>query len=210
MPENTIIEKTFTYDLPDKYLYQTNNLKKTGTFTYKGPDKFWMFVNNETKKVNGRFHYLERDNGADVPTPEGLTKVFVDANENPLMASLIYNEVDYEKELGKTITDLPDGNQYWCPDPTPPDHTYELEDIEYDFETGKFVTPYPWKKPYVTWEELINVRNNMLRMSDMKLRIAAPEKQGEWEDYRQKLRDITTVFEGFDPWMVRFPQEPTE
>ena len=33
MPEITRITKTFEYDMPDAYLYQTNALNKKGTFT---------------------------------------------------------------------------------------------------------------------------------------------------------------------------------
>ena len=38
---NNHIDVTFTYDAPDDYLYQTNELGKTGTWTYNGPDKIW-------------------------------------------------------------------------------------------------------------------------------------------------------------------------
>lgn len=209
MPENTIITKTFTYKLADAYLHQTGSLNKTGTWTYTGPDKLWIFVNNETNKINSRFHYTERDNGAEVPTDPGMTKVLVDANLDPLLASLLHNEVDYST-LERAYEDLPDGSQYWTPTPIPPDHTYELADIEYDTETGYFKQPYPWKKPHMSWEELKNVRNMMLKTSDTKMRMANDDKKAEWEEYRQKLRDLPAVFEGIDPWKVPFPSEPTE
>jgi hypothetical protein len=207
MPEITRTEKTFTYNIPDEYLHQTNDLGKTATWTYTGPDKMWIFVDNETNKILSRFHYTERDNGAEVPTPEGMTKILVDANEDPLLASLLHNEVDYFS-LGRHETTLPDGSVYWHTDPLPPDHAYELIDIEYDTETNKLKKPYPWKKPHITWEELIDVRNNMLRLSDSKYRVASPEELPEWEEYRQKLRDLTTTFNGIDPWMIPFPVEP--
>lgn len=209
MPENNIISKTFTYDLPDAYLHQTNTLGKTGTWTYTGPDKLWIYVNDETNKINSNFHYTERDNGADVPNDPGLTKVLVDANQNPLLASLIYNEVDYST-LDRDYETLPDGTEYWCPNPTPPDHTYELIEIEYDPATGEFKKPYPWKKPHMSWEELKHVRTMLLKTSDGKVRTASPDKVPLWEEYRQKLRDLPVTFAGIDPWKVPFPQEPTE
>ena len=92
MPEITRIEKTFTYDIADAYLYTTNNLKKTAEWTYKGPQYLWIFVDNETNKISSRFHYTERDNGADVPTPAGMTKVMIDADKDPILASLIHSE----------------------------------------------------------------------------------------------------------------------
>lgn len=209
MPENRIISKTFTYKLADAYLHQTGNLNKTGTWTYTGPDKLWIFVNNETNKINSNFNYTERDNGADVPDTPGLTKVLIDTNVDPLLASILWNEVDYST-LERAYETLPDGSEYWTPNPIPPDHTYELQEIEYDPSTGYFKQPYPWKKPHMTWEEMRSARNNMLRISDGKIRTASEEKKPDWEEYRQKLRDLPVIFAGVDPWKVPFPQEPTE
>ena len=47
------ITKTFTYDCPDDYLYDTNALGKTGEWTYTGPDKIWVLVDNTTNKFAG-------------------------------------------------------------------------------------------------------------------------------------------------------------
>ena len=47
---NTIIEKDFTYNIPDDYLAQTNNDSKTAEATFKGPDKIWIFVDKDTGK----------------------------------------------------------------------------------------------------------------------------------------------------------------
>lgn len=207
MPEITRTKITFTYDVPDQYLYQTNTLKKTNEWTYEGPDKFWIFIDNETKKINSRFHYTERDNGADVPSPEGMTKVLVDANVNPVLASLIYTEVDYGS-LPHTTENLPEGQTYGHPVPLPPDHTYEITEIVYNAETGEFVTPYPWKKPHMDWDTLIAVRNNMLLSSDTPYAVATGELKDQWAEYRQKLRELPTTFAGVDPWKVAFPLDP--
>ena len=210
MPEINRIEKTFTYDIADAYLYQTNDLKKTAEWTYQGPDKLYIFVDAETKKIVSRFHYTDRDNGAEVPTPEGMIKVCVDANIEPALASCIHNEYVYG-DLPHTVENLPDGVTYGHPDPIPPDHTYELTDIQYNVETQEWVKPFPWKKPHVDWEELTQARNDMLKASDTKLVMAtSDEERAAWEVYRQKLRDLTTTFAGVDPWKVMFPQAPDE
>jgi hypothetical protein len=207
MPENTLIEKTFTYDIADAYLYQTNDLKKTAQWTYTGPRYMWIFVNNETNKISSRFHYTERDNGHDVPTPEGMTKVMVDADKDPCLASLIHNEYTYG-ELPHTVENLPDGSTYGHPDPIPPDHTYELIEIVYDSASGEFVKPYPWKAPHVTWQDIVDARNDLLLASDSKYNLANEAQKPEWEAYRQTLRDLTDTFAGIDPWKIPFPVEP--
>lgn len=207
MAENTPIVKTFTYEIADAYLYQTNNLKRTAQWTYRGPRYFWIFVDATTNKIMSKFHYLESDNGAEVPTPPGQIKVMVDAAVNPEIASLLFTDYVYG-DLPHTSETLPDGSTYGHPDPIPPDHTYELTEIEYNSSTGKFVKPYPWKKPHMDWDELKRVRNVMLTSSDQKMKLASEEQKVEWEEYRQKLRDLTKTFAGVDPWKVPFPPEP--
>lgn len=207
MPEITRIEKTFTYDVPDAYLYQTNALKKTATWTYTGPDKLWIFVDNTTGKVASRFHYTDRDNGAEVTAPDGMTKILVDANINPLLASMIHTEVDYGS-LEHSVEELPDGSTYGHPVVVPPDHTYELTEIQYDAATNKLITPYPWKQPHMTWENITTARTALLQASDSKYALATPEQKPAWEAYRQVLRDLPTTFAGVDPWKIPFPVEP--
>jgi hypothetical protein len=207
MPEITRITKTFTYDLPDAYLYQTNDNKLTGTFTYTGPQFMWIFINNATKKIISRFHYTERDNGADVHTPEGQTKVLVDADKDPIIASLLHNEVDYAT-LPQTLETFADGSTYGHPDPQTPDHTYELTEIQYDVEKGEFIKPFAWKEAHVDWEEIIRWRNNSLAISDNKIRNCNPDQVAAWEEYRQRLRDLPVTFAGVDPWKITFPTEP--
>lgn len=209
MPDINKVSVTFTYDIADQYLYQTNNLKRTAQWTYVGPDKFWVFVDASTNKLvnGGRFHYTERDNGADVHTPEGQIKLMIDANVNPCMASLFHNEATYG-ELPHTEEALPDDTWYGHPDPIPPDHTYELEDIMYDPVAGDWVKPFPWKKPHVTWDDLKQWRMNNLHRSDAMIANCMPEDVPAWEEYRQKLRDLPQTFAGIDPWKVSFPREP--
>jgi len=207
MAENTPIVKTFTYEIADAYLHQTNRLKKTAQWTYKGPRYLWVFADASTNKIMSKFHYLEKDNGADVPTPPGQIKVKVDAAVNPEIASLLYNDYVYG-DLPHTTEVLPDGSTYGHPDPIPPDHTYELTEIQVNPSTGHFVKPYPWKKPHMDWDELKRVRDEMLKSSDQKIRLASTEEKAAWETYRQKLRDLTKTFAGVDPWKVPFPAEP--
>ena len=54
-PDFPEIEIEFSYDMPDKYLYQTTKLGKVGKHTYKGPDHLWVFMNKMTNmaKPNG-------------------------------------------------------------------------------------------------------------------------------------------------------------
>lgn len=205
---NTIVSKTFNYDLPDDYLHQTNTDGLIGSFTYNGPNKIWVFINNDSRKLVSALYYTEKDDGDLIPTPEGQTKVCVTAEYDPVVISMI---VDQGYITGPTKEEtLPDGSIYERLNSPPPDHTYELEEIEYDLEEGKWIKPFPWKKPHMTWETLKSARNSMLRESDMVIRnnVLSPADLEALEQYRQKLRDIPSVFAGVDPWKVPFPNMP--
>lgn len=208
MPENTMIEHTFTYSVPDEYLHQTSNLNKTNRWTYRGPDKLWIWVHTDTGKPISAFHLTEKENGADYPSPEGQTKVLVEATRDPEIASMIYNRLDYGT-LEQVAEELPDGSTYAVPNPLPPDHTYEFMDCVYNVSTKSWNKPLPWKKPHMTWDELKAARVRLLQASDTAMvGYLTEEKKAEWEAYRQKLRDITTTFAGIDPWKVPFPRDP--
>lgn len=209
MPEITTIEKKFKYDLPDALFYQTNKLKKIGEWTYKGPDKIWIFIDSETHLIDQHVHYTERDNGAEVATPEGKIKVLVDASVNPDIASLICDTTDWST-LSVIEETLPDGSVYTIQDPLPPRLIYNLYSIQYDIDTETFVKPYPWTTASITLEDVIKARDTMLFSSDSKIRTCNPSKISEWEDYRQKLRDLPATYAGIDPWKINFPVQPTE
>ena len=212
MPENTIVSKTFTYPKPDDYLAQTSNDNLTGTFTYNGPNKIWIFVDAETGKPTSGMYYTERDNGADVPTPQGELKILVEADREPEVISLVLADTDYGS-LPTIDETLPDGNVYSRPIDPPPDHTYEFMDCVYDITAdvngGHWVRPLPWKKPYNNWDEIRQVRNGLLAVSDQDIQKATtPEKITEFEDYRQKLRDLPALYDGIESHKVHFPPEP--
>lgn len=216
MPENTIVSKTFTYDLPDDYLSQTSELGLTGTFTYEGPDKVWIFVDDTTGHPASGLYYTEDINGADVPTPTDQIKVLVTADREPEIISLITGNMDYSG-LPQKDEALPDGSVYSRCDPTPPDHTYEFEELQYDVTAdpngGHWIKPLPWKKPFTDWDQLKAARNGLLAMSDDFLAntpTLTDAKRAEWETYRQALRDLPVTFDGIEAHKVPFPAEPGE
>ena len=126
---NTIIEKDFTYNIPDDYLAQTNNDNKTAEATFKGPDKIWIFVDKDTgKSTRSRLLLTDEENGSEFPTPEDQFKIEVDCATDPTICSL-WDTTEWEtvKNQSQLVVDLPDGTTYERPEPTDVDHTYENE-----------------------------------------------------------------------------------
>lgn len=110
----------------------------------------------------------------------------------------------------KKVENLPDGSVYARPDPTPPDHTYELMECEYDFSTQSWKKPFPWKKPHMDWDQLRTARVGLLAHTDeiLATRLLSDETKAELEVFRQTLRDLPATFDGIDPWKVPFPEFP--
>ena len=216
--ENKIVNVTFTYDIPDDYLYQTNDLGKTGTWEYRGPDKIWVFVDAETKRFNGRL-LTEKEDGEHYPTPADQIKVAINCEDNPLLCSIFGHadeNCDYTA-LEQHTEELPCGNVYQRPATPAPDHTYEAVEMEYDAAAGEFKKPYPWKKPHVTWEDIRTWRNHSLIAKDHIAPADAPQSvKDKWEAYRQELRDLPQVHGAAhsgetpttDPWKVPMPKAP--
>jgi len=224
MPSNTIITKTFTYDLPDDYLAQTNTEGKTATADYNGPDRIWIFIDRESGRSDtSRLVLTDEEDGADFPVPEDQYKVEIDCDRDPVLCSLFDAKIEWDTVQGQTniVVNLPDGTTYERPDPTDVDHTYELDMCAYNMDgtltdgvyTGGTWT-MQWKQPWTSWEQLIIVRNNALAGSDSKIAddMPAATKQ-KWLDYRLALRDLPATFghgtaEEFPAYMVNFPVEP--
>lgn len=207
------IVKSFTYDIADDYLYQTNTLGKTAVWTYRGPDKIWVFVNKETLKPASNRWLTEEEDGATYPTPLDEIKVEIDCNENPLLAALWHAGQEEERtdytQLPQYFEDMPDGTTYQRPLHPAPDHTYELLELEFDVESGEFKKPYPWKKPHVTWDDIRAIRNTLLENSDQNLASDTPASVREKvEAYKQALRDIPQIYAGKDPWKITLPTNP--
>ncbi len=208
-PDFPEIEIEFSYDMPDKYLYQTTKLGKVGKHTYKGPDHLWIFMDKMTNKRAG-------DPGPwniepDFMPPANTYKVLIDCKENPIICELLEPDCDllFSDTRPYTTEELPvndqDGNPFLHMEPTnpSPDHTYEIEDIEFnpnghDPKTGiggTWVYPLPFKKPHVSWYSLKNTRWSKLSGSDHKIHDDLPAAlKKEWEDYRKELRDIPITY----------------
>lgn len=205
----TQININFTYNLADDYLAQTNDLGKTNEWTYVGPDRIWVFINNDNNKV-GDFSFLtEENNGPEYPTPEGYTKVEINCALNPLLATLL-NANSYfvdQNELEQLEIQLPNGNTYSRPRNPDPNHTYEAEEITY--ENNDWIIP--WKKPWITWNDLYKIRDHWLQEAELELStvVTLPDSlRTKLNDYINSLKNLETEWANFEPYMYILPDYP--
>lgn len=203
------ITKNFTYNLADDYLAQTSSLNKTADWTYIGPDKIWILVNNETNRCDD-FNILTKENdGETYPTPEGYTKVELDCNANPLIATLFranINTID-SATLPQLEINLPNGDVYSRPQNPDPWHTYETSELTY--VEGQW--NLSWKKPWITWEEITKAKNDLILRAklDQKNIIDLPDiLKNKLANYITTLETLETTWAEFQPYMVILPDYP--
>ena len=203
------IKTEFTYNLADDYLAQTNSLGKTASWTYSGPDKIWVFVNIETGKI-GDYNFLTIENdGPDYPTPEDHTKVEIDCLQEPLLATLLNANTELVdlSSLEQLEIVLPNGGTYSRPLILDPTHTYEAAEIMYD--NGQWTIP--WKKPWITWNDIYKIRDQFLKEAELDLRNVStlPESlKIKLTDYINTLKNIEADWADFEPYMFIFPDYP--
>lgn len=190
-----IIRKTLTYNLPDDYLAQTNDLGKTAEWEFIGPECIWVLIDKETNKYTGRY-FTHDHNGDEMPTPLDCYKLHVDCETDPLLCALVhaetekpdYADLDQHEEL------LPDGLHYRRALHPPPDHTHNISQMTFDPATMSYVKPYPWILPHSTWEGMRAWRNAQLAATDEKagddLDDMPATLKANWSAFRQHLRDI--------------------
>jgi hypothetical protein len=203
------IKITFTYNLTDDYLSQTNNLNKSAEWIYEGPEKIWIFVNNETGKCDEFNPLTEQDNGETYPDMEGYTKVLIDCREDPLLGILFRTNTNLVDTsiLPQTEIGLPNGTVYKRPTTPDPLHTYETSEITY--LNGEWTIP--WKKPWISWELIYEIRDEYLEraLTEQRLLPTLPDNlKTKLQEFIASLQNTETEWEGYEPYMHVFPDYP--
>lgn len=220
------VEVTFEYDIPDRYLHQTNSLGKTATFKYKGPEKIWVFVEADTGRLevgmDARAYNPDDENQAkEMETFGGKNHkaILVDATKEPLLATLVWMDNEPHENYPCKAWRDPDTNEvvYWETDPLIPDDAYDQANIYYDLEKNEWIKPFPWEKPGLTEEEWEASREATAWHVSEELRKDPDLNDPANADVRQKvvdhlndLKNLRTKYPApeWDHWMIPFPKHP--
>lgn len=184
----------FEYPVPDEQYSQIADRGRIGRLRYKGPDKVYIWVNNVTNKLcswettnpgEGIFN-------GDIPMPDnGQYLIQVDVATYPEIGA-VFQGISH-RAIPTVAEEVP-GNMlpyYRNKFPTP-DHAYEWKEIQYDPIGKQLVKPYPWKKPFVTWEDRLARRDNLLANSDHNMSDDLPSSLNTaMTNHREYLRNIT-------------------
>lgn len=220
------VEIVFEYDIPDKYLHQTNELGKKARFTYKGPEKIWAFVEADTGRLevgmDARAYNPDNENeqrDIDLFAGKSHKAVLVDANEQPLLATLVWMDNEPHENYPCKAWRDPDTNEvlYWETDPLIPDDAYDQENIHYDLKTNAWIKPFPWEKPGMSeeqWEEsrkatAWHVSEELRKDKELNDPANAAIRQ-KVVDHLNDLENLRTKFPKpeWDYWMIPFPKHP--
>jgi hypothetical protein len=218
MAENTIVTAELTYKVPNSLYSQSDSDSKTVTASYTGPDRCWVFPDTDGvgkgKLGRNTGFKLAKDDGGDLPVPNGCTRVLVTAADDLLIMAILMQDSVTIAGQSQTTESLPDGTSWSENAKLELGQAYAgAENLEYDLDGEAWETPAYHAAP-TTWDTVISSRNNMLLASDGKIADDMPDAvKAPWAAYRTKLRDIPATYNKGDadeiaPWKVTWPLAP--
>jgi hypothetical protein len=201
------MRKTIRYAIPDKLYSTEKTLRKASSVEYDGPDELILYIDKDTGRLEENYH---PDEEPDRPLALNHERVILDgteSDENLIKIALLWGGIPaptrYEVAIGPDdqpnilLTDPTDLVMVYDEYGLYEDYTRPLEFLEFKKERSD--------------EFYRSERNSRLSASDSKLAIDMPESlKQEWMEYRQKLRDWPSDWEGVPNYIRRFPLSPEE
>lgn len=215
-----IIKKKFTYELPDEYLAQTKDLGLTGEWEYEGPEKVYVEVDKATNAINFTAGCVphddertqeENDHDMDVRTGLAAYHAPVEFDKDPVILACLFSKLASDmpqKEYKHPVT----GEVFYSrPDPIMPDHTIQIDEVEYDPEKKEWVKPYPMRKPHITRQQFEAAHAGILaNFKATPTENFTPSQKTKWNAFIKEFENVPTKFADYmnTPWMVPFPADP--
>jgi len=219
------ISKEYTYNLPDEYTKQTSDLGLTATATYEGPEFLYVFVDAETGKLQPAQScmpvFSETADAENAQIRAGLDERAIllrpnTDNTDAIIASIFFH-TDTGKEAGypqKSYTLEGETEPYYeRPDPQLPDHTYNVDEITYNFATGSWEEPFPFMEVWITMEQHVAARDGIVAgatdfLANQRANLTAAQIT-EIEAFIAEMGEVYTKYDGVEAFMIPFPADPT-
>ncbi len=222
------ITKTFTYNLPDEYLAQTNNDGNTASWTYEGPEFLYVFVRNSDGAFQCSQSFFPVESATD---KADIAQIRAGLDQTAVLLSPGTSDIDatvasmiITKDTGEAggypqkEYALADGTvHYKRPDPQPPDHTYQVDEVTYNLGSSAWNTPFPWHKPWTTMAihqeaHAASLAGAKDRLSRMDANLTAGQKTAG-NAFVTEMEALYTTFAAVvaadAPHMIPFPTDPT-
>lgn len=217
----SIIKQKFTFDMPDEYLAQTNDLGLKGEWDYEGPEKIYVFVSKANNRIVPEFSYrihedemTQEENDKMMDTVSGLDFYHapVEFSKDPVLLAA-FTERRVASDLPQKTYTLPGETQpfYSRPDPLQPDHTIALNEIEWDLETNDWKRPFPWRKPHIVKEMFLAAHEGVLESNkNVPTDKFTATQKTKWNAFIAEFEKVTTKYKDYldTPWMIPFPHDP--
>ena len=221
--DRNIIAVEFDLPLPNEFLVDHSFSEgKTRKYTYHGPDKIWLQIGEDGKEKYGPLEASDIADGR--PVPADVVEWFeVDCRENPLICQMragIVNELqeDYTgDQVHPQSPEIPGYEQFTYGTPLMPGDIFDKFSLQVvdgvptikQFSANQKLHD---KDEPLTWDDIREHRDMMLKMSDTEIAEDMPEELKEkWKAYRQLLRDLPTTLEaaGVPPSIAYYMFPPT-
>lgn len=215
-----IIKKKFTYELPDEYLAQTKDLGLTGEWEYEGPDKVYVEVDKVTNTLNFTsgcvphdYDRTQEENDHDMDVRTGLAAYHapIEFDKDPVLLACFFPKLAQDMPQ-KEYTHPVSGEVFYSrPDPMMPDHTIQIDAVEYDPEKKEWVKPYPMRKPHITREGFERAHSGILdNIKGTPTENFTSAQKTKWNSFIKEFEAVPTKFADYmdTPWMVPFPADP--
>ena len=223
-----VIQRQYTYKLPDTYYGTTAEEGNTASAMYEGYDYGYVYVNKETSRlcVEEGFHPEFTENRTaeellkELKIAGGLGREVVrlsprDNDDHLLLVAMItgQNISEWPRKEYAFPAGHPNAGEVYHddPDPLPLNDVYNKEEIYYDFETKSFkMDEIPFIGEFCSKEQ-----HEAARVSWINHAIEVKES-GNWNAdqiaaldlFIEEMEAIPTKYDGIHHMMITFPEFP--
>lgn len=214
------IKNTFTYNIPDDYVAQTNVNDSSASFTYRGPQYLELTINKETNIVSSTQEATFDDFANQVQD----NTIIVSHYDYPLETAILWGSLDEDSSdqdsdvFPHRTIDLPDGDAnhvFKYPWPPLPWKAYEGSTVQYSTTTRTFGT-LQWHQPWTNWGTIGQQVENIKIGADEEIaRLEAADSDftdliAEWNAYKTEAENKINLYQsnGLKAHQVSFTRSP--
>jgi len=216
------IKNTFTYNIPDDYVSQTNVNGSSASFTYRGPQYLELSINKENSVIMA----VNEGSLEDWQTRHQDGKTMVSHYDYPLETAILWGRLsedssDQDSDVfpHRTI-DLPDGDAnhvFKYPWPPFPWKAYDNINVQWNKATQSF-NSLDWHQSWINWGDIgAQAETIIIKANDEIARLEAADSDftdliAEWNAYKTEAQNKISVYRdaNLQPHQVVWTRAPDQ